>query len=81
LDALNEHARLVALRDDDLAVPRTRAIPVLVVTSPVLDAAQRTRLAAEPEAILSKESLSRELALNRIRDALRKAGVASRHGT
>ena len=29
-------------------------------------------------AILSKESLSRELAINRIRDALQKAGVGPR---
>jgi signal transduction histidine kinase/CheY-like chemotaxis protein len=63
--------------DDLKADPRTRAIPVIVVTSHQLAPEERARLAAETEAILSKGTLSRELALGRIRDALRKAGVGS----
>ena len=56
--------------------PRTRAIPVIVVTSHALDVVQRRRLLEEAEAVVSKQSLSRELALNRIRDALRKGGAS-----
>jgi signal transduction histidine kinase/CheY-like chemotaxis protein len=67
--------------DDLKADPRTRGIPVVIVTSHLLDAQQRERLAAETESILSKESLSRELAMNRIRDALQKAGVKARTRT
>ena len=67
--------------DDLKADPRTRGIPVIVVTSHMLDATERNRLAADTEAILSKENLSRELAINRIRDALSKAGVAPAHGS
>ena len=66
--------------DELKADPRTRGIPVIVVTSHVLDQVERTRLAAETESIVSKENLSRELAINRIRDALRKAGVGTNHG-
>jgi CheY-like chemotaxis protein/anti-sigma regulatory factor (Ser/Thr protein kinase) len=54
---------------------RTRAIPVIIITSHSLEPEERQRLAAETEVILSKQSLSREIAINRIRDALRKAGV------
>jgi signal transduction histidine kinase/CheY-like chemotaxis protein len=67
--------------DDLKADPRTRAIPVVIVTSHLLDPQQRERLAAETESILSKESLSRELAMNRIRDALQKAGVKTQTRT
>jgi hypothetical protein len=35
-------------------------------------------LAAGTEAVISKQNLSRELAINRIRDALRKSGVETR---
>lgn len=63
--------------DELKADPRTRGIPVIVVTSHVLDADARARLSRETQAILSKESLSRELAMNRIRDALQKAGVGA----
>ena len=66
--------------DELKADPRTRGIPVVVITSHVLDASERSRLAAETEGIVSKENLSRELAIQRIRDALQKAGVASNHG-
>jgi CheY-like chemotaxis protein len=54
--------------------PTTRDIPVILVTSHKLGEDERARLAEQTDAILSKESLSRELAINRIRDALRKAG-------
>lgn len=61
--------------DELKADPRTRAIPVVIITSHVLAAHDRQRLLAEAEAVISKESLSRELAINRIRDALAKAGI------
>lgn len=77
LDFLLQDMTAFDVLDELKANPRTRGIPVIVVTSHVLDASERSRLAAETEAILSKEHLSRELAINRIRDALRKAGVGS----
>jgi len=55
--------------------PRTRCIPVIVHTSKSLEADERERLASETSAILSKQSLSRELAISRIRDALTNAGI------
>jgi signal transduction histidine kinase/CheY-like chemotaxis protein len=54
---------------------RTRTIPVIIITSHALQPEERERLEADTEVILSKQSLSREIAINRIRDALRKAGV------
>ncbi len=54
---------------------RTRSIPVIIITSHALQPEERRRLEADTEVILSKQSLSREIAINRIRDALRKAGV------
>ena len=63
--------------DDLKGDPLTRSIPIVVVTSHALDVAERERLSAQTEAILSKESLSRELAINRIRDALQKAGLGT----
>lgn len=80
LDFLLEDMTAFDVLDELKADPRTRTIPVIVVTSHVLDAEERNRLEAETEAILSKENLSRELAINRIRDALRKAGVGRTHG-
>lgn len=56
------------------ADPRMRDIPIIVVTSHVLDEIDRKRLLQEAEAVISKQHLSRELAINRIRDALRKTG-------
>jgi CheY-like chemotaxis protein len=58
--------------------PRTRSIPVIVHTSKSLAEEERKRLATETSAILSKQSLSREVALARIRDALVKAGIGSK---
>jgi CheY-like chemotaxis protein/two-component sensor histidine kinase len=63
--------------DELKADPLTRSIPVIVVTSLDLDQQERDRLLQQTEVILSKESLSREIAIRRIRDALRKADVGS----
>ncbi|UJR82285.1 ATP-binding protein [Sandaracinus amylolyticus] len=60
-----------ALKSD----PRTRPIPVVILSSHALGDAERQRLAQTTESILSKENLSRELAIQRIRDALHKAGI------
>jgi len=75
LDFLLQEMTAFDVLDDLKGDPRTRGIPVVIITSQLLDASDRQRLAAETEAILSKDSLSRELAINRIRDALQKAGV------
>jgi signal transduction histidine kinase/CheY-like chemotaxis protein len=77
LDFLLKEVTAFDVLDELKADPRTRGIPVIIVTSHVLDAVDRRRLLEEAEAVISKESLSRELALNRIRDALRKAGGSS----
>lgn len=50
--------------------PATRNIPVIIYTSKNLAAEERKRLEAEASAILSKQSLSREIAIARIREAL-----------
>jgi CheY-like chemotaxis protein len=63
--------------DELKADPLTRQIPVIIVTSLNLDTQERERLERQTEAVLSKESLSREIAIRRIRDALRKADVGS----
>ena len=78
LDFLLDEMTAFDVLDELKADPRTRGIPVVIVTSHLLETHERKRLAAETEAILSKDNLSRELAINRIRDALRKAGVPGR---
>ena len=78
LDFLLDDMTAFDVLDELKADPRTRGIPVVIVTSHLLDTEQRRRLTAETEAILSKDSLSRELAINRIRDALQKSGVRER---
>jgi signal transduction histidine kinase/CheY-like chemotaxis protein len=75
LDFFLEDETAFDILDELKGDPRTRGIPVIVITSHVLGADERQRLAADTTAILSKETLSRELAINRIRDALRKAGL------
>ncbi|MBL9100433.1 MAG: response regulator [Myxococcales bacterium] len=75
LDFLLDRMTAFDVLDELKADPRTRSIPVIIITSHVLAADDRLRLLAEAEAVISKESLSRELAINRIRDALAKAGV------
>jgi len=76
LDFLLRDMTAFDVLDDLKGDPRTRGIPVVIITSHMLDATERQRLAAETEVILSKASLSRELAIHRIRDALQKAGVS-----
>ncbi|HZI09822.1 MAG TPA: ATP-binding protein [Myxococcus sp.] len=63
--------------DELKADPRTREVPVILHTSHELQEDERTRLAHETAAILSKHTLSREVAITRIRDALTKAGLGS----
>jgi signal transduction histidine kinase/CheY-like chemotaxis protein len=75
LDFLLEETTAFDVLDDLKADPRTRGIPVIIVTSHVLDEQARQLLDASTEAVISKRNLSRELAINRIRDALRKSGV------
>jgi signal transduction histidine kinase/CheY-like chemotaxis protein len=74
LDFLLEGCTAFDVIDDLKADPRTRTIPIIVITSHVLDAIDQRRLLEEAEAVISKQNLSRELAINRIRDALRKVG-------
>ena len=64
--------------DELKADRRTRHIPVIIHTSKDLAAEERERLKQATSAILSKQSLSREVAIARIRDALTKAGVGTR---
>lgn len=49
---------------------------MIVVCSRAFDATQQRRLMEETEAVISKRSLGRELALSRIRDARVKSGVS-----
>ena len=59
---------------DELKVdPRTRGIPVIISTAKDLADTERARLAADTSAILTKDTLSREVAITRIREALSKA--------
>ena len=80
LDFLLRDVTAFDVMDELKSDPRTRNIPVIIVTSHALDEQERGRLAREVEAIVPKDQLSRELAINRIRDALRAAGVGSQAG-
>ncbi|HEY6881214.1 MAG TPA: response regulator, partial [Polyangiales bacterium] len=60
--------------------PATRNIPVVIYTSKNLADEERKRLESEASAILSKQSLSREIAIARIREALEKAGIRAAKG-
>jgi CheY-like chemotaxis protein len=64
--------------DELKADTRTRNIPVIIHTSKDLAVEERERLKQATAAILNKQSLSREVAISRIRDALNKAGVGVR---
>ena len=75
LDFLLREQTAFDVLDELKADPRTRNIPVVVVTSHALPREEVARLSLHTEAILSKENLSRELAINRIRDALQKVGL------
>ena len=77
LDFLLQGTTAFDVLDELKADPLTRTIPVIIITAHTLEPQDRERLANQTDVILSKESLSRELAINRIRDALRKAGVGS----
>ena len=74
LDQMTAFDVIDALKSDT----SSRAIPVIVVSSAALDAEQRTRLAQHTEVVLSKDQLSREVAIHRIREALARAGVKAR---
>lgn len=53
----------------------TRDIPIVIHTSRTLADDERRRLEEEAASILPKQSLTREVAIGRIRDALLKAGL------
>jgi CheY-like chemotaxis protein len=55
--------------------PATADIPVIVLTSKMLDAADHRRLASRAVAILAKGSSSRRAARTALRDALAQAGI------
>ncbi|BCS30822.1 hypothetical protein TBR22_A00220 [Luteitalea sp. TBR-22] len=63
------------LLDDLKANPATRNIPVIIHTSKSLADEEKSRLSQQAAAILPKQSLSREVAIARIRDALVAAGL------
>ena len=75
LDFLLREMNAFDVLDELKGDARTRSIPVIIITSHALEPEERQRLEADTEVILSKQSLSREIAINRIRDALGKAGV------
>ena len=50
--------------------PKTEHIPVVILTSKVLDEEERKTLNSRTLAVLSKESTSREVAMSKIRDAV-----------
>ncbi|WNG43065.1 response regulator [Archangium minus] len=66
--------------DDLKADPRTRDIPVILHTSRQLQDDERQRLAKETATIMAKHTLSREVAIARIRDALHKTGLGTDNG-
>ncbi len=78
LDFLLRDMTAFDVLDELKADPRTREIPVILQTSHELKEDERTRLARETAAILAKHTLSREVAISRIRDALSKAGLGTR---
>ncbi len=78
LDFLLSDMTAFDVLDELKADPRTRDIPVILQTAHELKEDERTRLANETAAILAKHTLSREVAITRIRDALSKAGLGAR---
>jgi signal transduction histidine kinase/CheY-like chemotaxis protein len=78
LDFLLEEVTAFDVIDELKADPRTRAIPVIIVTSQALQPSERQRLSVHADTILSKEHLSREIAITRVRDALHGAGIRER---
>ena len=63
--------------DELKADPRTRDIPVILHTAHQLKEEERQRLERETSTILAKHTLSREVAITRIRDALHKTGLGT----
>ena len=61
--------------DDLKADADTRNIPIILQTAKSLDEVERARLESETSSIVKKESLSREVAIARIREALEAAGI------
>jgi signal transduction histidine kinase/CheY-like chemotaxis protein len=61
--------------------PETREVPVFIHTSKALEPGELDKLGREAKAILHKQSLSREVAIARIREALEKAGVHGSSGS
>jgi signal transduction histidine kinase/CheY-like chemotaxis protein len=59
--------------DELKAHPGTRSIPIIIQTAKTLERVEQERLARDASAVLSKQSLSRELAIVRIREALQKS--------
>jgi signal transduction histidine kinase/CheY-like chemotaxis protein len=66
--------------DELKADPRTRDIPIILHTSRQLQEDERQRLEKETATTLSKHTLSREVAIARIRDALHKTGLGTDKG-
>ncbi|MFY0526836.1 response regulator [Archangium gephyra] len=66
--------------DELKADPRTRDIPIILHTSRQLQEEERQRLEKGTSTILSKHTLSREVAITRIRDALHKTGLGTDKG-
>jgi len=61
---------------DELKVdPQTRSIPVLIQTSKQLTDEEKTVLARETASVIPKQSLNREVAIARIREALMQSGI------
>lgn len=75
LDFLLKGATAFDVIDELKVDPETRQIPIVIQTSKNLDADERERLSRESSSIISKQALSREVAISRIRDALESAGV------
>jgi signal transduction histidine kinase/DNA-binding response OmpR family regulator len=67
---LGENETAFDVLDELRSHPLTRAIPVILNTARDLSAEELARLTSETSAVLRKQSLSRELAITRIRDAL-----------
>lgn len=61
---------------DELKVdPQTRSIPVLIQTSKQLTDEEKTLLARDTASVIPKQSLNREVAIARIREALLQSGI------
>lgn len=75
LDFLLANETAFDVIDDLKADASTRNIPIIIQTAKTLDDSEREKLERETAAILRKQSLSREVAITRIREALESAGI------